>query len=390
VTTPTTRPQPPSDDERVLALCAVDRRALIRCCAAITGEPAAAEDLAQEAWLEAWRLRERLLDPSGAQPWVAAIARNVSLRWRRSRARERAGLEGRGTDAVADPAPADDPTATLLRTEVVQLLREALALLPEPTRAALVAHHLDGVPQAVVASRLGVSNEVLSMRLHRGRQALRALLEGQHAEYLLDGGFVTPAEIGWRPTRIWCVDCGDATLQVRRDPTTQVIEFRCAACEPDAVSSRFELDDAVYGPVLRAVSRPSAVLDRGSQWFGRYIRHGITAGAARCTACGSAADVAPYERADEPRWATRHGWAVDCSRCGHELTSSLAGLTLSDPAVTAFRRHHPRSRLVEQDDGVLSLRADARPGAAPAEIAVRIDLTSHQPLPVVVGASPRS
>ena len=59
-----------------------ERRRLVRLCAVLTGDPAAADDLAQETLLEAWRIRDRLADPTGRRAWLDAIARNVCHRWR--------------------------------------------------------------------------------------------------------------------------------------------------------------------------------------------------------------------------------------------------------------------------------------------------------------------
>ena len=64
------------------------RARLVRLCAAVVG-PDAAEDVAQEALLEAWRHRERLVEPAGADAWLGAIARNVCRRWLRSRGTDR-------------------------------------------------------------------------------------------------------------------------------------------------------------------------------------------------------------------------------------------------------------------------------------------------------------
>ena len=52
-----------------------ERRRVTRLCAVLTDDPSAAEDLAQETMLEAWRIRHRLVDPSGQGPWLDAIAR---------------------------------------------------------------------------------------------------------------------------------------------------------------------------------------------------------------------------------------------------------------------------------------------------------------------------
>ena len=66
-------------------LVARQRARLVRLCATVVGDASAAEDLAQEALLTAWRLQHRLTDPTGADAWLNAIARNVCRRWLRAR-----------------------------------------------------------------------------------------------------------------------------------------------------------------------------------------------------------------------------------------------------------------------------------------------------------------
>jgi RNA polymerase sigma-70 factor (ECF subfamily) len=65
-----------------------ERARLVHLCAYLTGNNDAAEDLAQETLVEAWRHAHKLHDPSGRDRWLAAIARNVCRRWLRARGRE--------------------------------------------------------------------------------------------------------------------------------------------------------------------------------------------------------------------------------------------------------------------------------------------------------------
>ena len=67
-----------------------DRRRLVRLCGRLSGSYDAAEDLAQETLLEAWRHLEKLEDPDGYWQWLTALARNVCLRWGRKQGREAA------------------------------------------------------------------------------------------------------------------------------------------------------------------------------------------------------------------------------------------------------------------------------------------------------------
>src|SRR4051812_21569300 len=65
---------------------------LVRLCAHFTGDRDAAEDLAQETLIEAWRHQDRVYDWQGYSSWLSGIARNLSLRWIRQRGREGAHL----------------------------------------------------------------------------------------------------------------------------------------------------------------------------------------------------------------------------------------------------------------------------------------------------------
>ena len=54
-----------------------ERARLVHLCATITGSGEAAEDLAQETLLEAWRHLDGLRDPEKRAQWLSGIARNV-------------------------------------------------------------------------------------------------------------------------------------------------------------------------------------------------------------------------------------------------------------------------------------------------------------------------
>src|SRR3712207_5860250 len=71
-----------------------ERGRLVGLCARITGDVDAAEDLAQETLLEAWRNVHKVHDPSGYGAWLSAIARNVCLRWRHKQGRQERHLSG--------------------------------------------------------------------------------------------------------------------------------------------------------------------------------------------------------------------------------------------------------------------------------------------------------
>src|SRR5215216_2232218 len=69
-------------------LLAGERPRLVRLCAWFSGNPEAAEDLAQETLIAAWKSRDQLVSFDKLKPWTAAIARNICLHWSRGYYRE--------------------------------------------------------------------------------------------------------------------------------------------------------------------------------------------------------------------------------------------------------------------------------------------------------------
>jgi RNA polymerase sigma-70 factor (ECF subfamily) len=66
--------------------------------------------------------------------------------------------------------------------ETARALRRALARLPEPERAVIVAKLLEGRPFAEIARRTGATEAACKMRLLRGLRTLRSLLEQEGIE----------------------------------------------------------------------------------------------------------------------------------------------------------------------------------------------------------------
>ena len=69
-----------TNDATVEIFSQAERERLVRICARLSRSVEAAEDLAQETLLEAWKAQDRLRDSSSRAAWLAGIARNVCLR----------------------------------------------------------------------------------------------------------------------------------------------------------------------------------------------------------------------------------------------------------------------------------------------------------------------
>ncbi len=145
-------------------------RRLARYAYGLTGDPAEAQDLVQEAYARAWQRWRRLAGYDDPEAWLRLIVNRLSSdRWRRIGVR-------RARDAAAAPPPPVAPPS-----ENTVLLVRAMRTLPATHRRALALHYLLDRPVADVAAELGVAEGTVKSWLSRGRTALAAALpEGIH------------------------------------------------------------------------------------------------------------------------------------------------------------------------------------------------------------------
>ncbi len=326
-----------------------ERTRLVRLCASLTGDSDAAEDLAQETLLEAWRHLDKLHDPQGRAPWLAAIARNVCLRWGHRRGREvthRVVAQDMGGLTHGDedwPADTVDLEAEVERDDLVRLLDRALALLPPATRRVLIETYVEESPQAEVAARLGVSEGAVAMRLQRGKLALRRIMATELQGEAAACGLASPAT--WTDTRIWCPNCGRRRFVGGITHETKTLVLRCPACVFSGVD---------MGPMER--ERPQAgaqatkpALTRVMTWADAYFQQALAQGWASCCNCGQPAPLRRWPGDDVPA-AVRdaHGVHIPCSSCGSTRDLLLPMLALWRPEGRRFWRRYPRIRLLPE------------------------------------------
>jgi RNA polymerase sigma-70 factor (ECF subfamily) len=135
----------------------------------VTGDRAAAEDIAQEAFLSALRALPGFDLRRPLRPWLHRIVVNRAIDWARARA-----LRGEvAADAAGEPqAPAGDD-APGLGEEVAAAL---LALGPEQ-RAVVVMRYVLELTPGEIGAALGLPRGTVNSRLRRGLDALGDAIE---------------------------------------------------------------------------------------------------------------------------------------------------------------------------------------------------------------------
>jgi RNA polymerase sigma factor (sigma-70 family) len=138
----------------------------------LTRSPHEAEDVAQDAYVRAYRALQKFpasrLKQLQVRPWLAKIALNV---WR-----NRTRGKRRETDPLDERWPADArdlPEASAERGESSRALRALLSTMPERYRLAVVLRHAYDIPYAEAAKALGIPVGTLKANVHRGTRMLR-------------------------------------------------------------------------------------------------------------------------------------------------------------------------------------------------------------------------
>jgi RNA polymerase sigma factor (sigma-70 family) len=380
------------------AMLAGERRRLIRLCARLTGNVDAAEDLAQETLLEAWRNLHKLYDHEDAESrakWLSAIARNMCMRWMRCRSHDRAHLVTLNADADEGETGIEDVAADeydleieLERDELAHLLDRALAYLPPPTRDVLIERYIHESPHAEIAERLGLSEDALVQRLHRGKLALRRVITTNMSEEATAYGFSAPVEENARQeTRIWCPMCATCRLIKYVDQATNTTCFTCANCGQIAGHGEPQ--------TFAGIHSPKSILNRQLHWLGDYYWQAINEQQATCPLCGRATcariyrlqDIPPRLFQDIPPGPLRvgllsllspYGIHIFCSSCHYDESNPLSHLILDRFEVQHFWRKHSRMQWlppqeIEYDDQPAILSSFQSPGEQ-----ARIDVISQR------------
>jgi RNA polymerase sigma-70 factor (ECF subfamily) len=159
------------DQAAVRALVARKLRRILALAERMLGDPAEAQDVAQETFFRLWRHAPRWR-PGVARldTWLHRVALNLCYD-RLRRRRERPTAEPPDT---ADPGPA--PDRGLMAADVGRRVRAALQGLPPRQREAIVLRHYQELGNIEAADVMGVTVEALESLLSRGRRALKAAL----------------------------------------------------------------------------------------------------------------------------------------------------------------------------------------------------------------------
>jgi RNA polymerase sigma-70 factor, ECF subfamily len=220
------------DQDSLDRLLAAARPLLLRWARRLADDPAAAEDIAQDALVEVHQTLAALREPGAVTAWLYLITRKHAGRHRRRR-RAVPVLDLNLPAPWPEPAVTGelhaDPELQAEHAEDRAEIRTALALVADADRLLLVLRYYGGWPESDLAALLGITGGAVRKRLHAAR---RRLADG------LESGY-----------------CGAATPAAQPDPWEELMtDVR------DLLGSSYDLGDPMPGlpPGLPPLSLPAS------------------------------------------------------------------------------------------------------------------------------------
>ncbi|WP_167760883.1 sigma-70 family RNA polymerase sigma factor [Geodermatophilus sp. DF01-2] len=162
------------DEEAFAVLVRAHQDQLYRVALRMTGNPHDAQDILQEAFLQAWQHLPSFRRDAQFSTWITRIVINRCHNLRRAR-RPTDPLPDEAEPAAAMPqAPAAEALAMAAQRR--DAVRQALLALPFDQRAPLVLTTFGGYTHAETGRILGISENAAKVRAHRARRALAIIL----------------------------------------------------------------------------------------------------------------------------------------------------------------------------------------------------------------------
>ncbi|MDY3556699.1 sigma-70 family RNA polymerase sigma factor [Gemmata sp. JC717] len=148
------------------------------------GNDADAEDVTQDVLLQVVRKLDTFRGESQIATWLHRVTVNAALAHRAKRASRQKHESGEVADDLLEAAAPEGevkrwnvaPDEPVLAAEQAAVIERAIGELPEPFRDVYLLADVEGLPNADIASMLGLSVAAVKSRLHRARMRMRDLL----------------------------------------------------------------------------------------------------------------------------------------------------------------------------------------------------------------------
>lgn len=150
----------------------------------MTGNPEDGADLAQEAFLRAWRNLPTFQEESSFSTWLYRLTSNLCIDFLRKEKRRKSAVTSISLDCDEDDSPPTEvpdhrftPESELERKELRAAVGRALLQLSDEHRQVLVLRELEGLSYTEIAEHLALEEGTVKSRIARARISLRNILQ---------------------------------------------------------------------------------------------------------------------------------------------------------------------------------------------------------------------
>lgn len=166
-------------------LVAQNEKRIYNLCCRLTGNPEDGAEMAQEAFLKAWRGLPKFQGESAFSTWLYRLASNACIDFLRKEKRRRGISMTVSLDAPEGTRQADlpderySPEGELERSELRQAIADGLDIISPGHKQVLVMREINGLSYAEIGQILDLEEGTVKSRISRARLALRKVLVSQ-------------------------------------------------------------------------------------------------------------------------------------------------------------------------------------------------------------------
>ena len=142
----------------------------------LTGNRELANDVAQEAFIRAWKAIGKFRGDSTFGTWIYRITVNTAWTLRK-KAKKHYSLNIEDTQEPVVIDEKKDPELVAINSDLSVVLRKALNQIPLEQRIIVELKNIEGRSHKEIADYLDISVTAAKVRLHRAHQKLRNILE---------------------------------------------------------------------------------------------------------------------------------------------------------------------------------------------------------------------
>jgi len=158
------------------------QRKIMRLLSRMIHDSADIEDVAQEAFIKAYRALPQFRGDSAFYTWLYRIAINTARNWQAASFRRPATVstlendEGETFDQIDGLSDQSTPESMMASRQIAQTVNEAIEALPEDLRTAIVLREIEGMSYEDIASTMQCPIGTVRSRIFRAREAIASRL----------------------------------------------------------------------------------------------------------------------------------------------------------------------------------------------------------------------